>query len=511
MKVRSFLWAMLPMVAAMMLTSCSSGSDDVAATPTAPTQKGAKKIPYTVVVGSSVTTRATVGEKDANNKYPLYFAKGDKLYAQSADGKVYGVLPVEDQYEGLTEATFTGELTVEEGATLTDQTPITVTLVGKDNVGVQINGDKVTGINYGTALCGTLDEAVRKYSLLTDTKPYNNREFYIQQQTAFVDFTITLDEGTYDGATLGVELKNFDGNREGQVTAHHVYTPEDTYGTIQAHFFVCANKNAAINKDAATLKMGSNAAQTFFTNNHTLQAGVSTVNKTVTDEGVQLWADGPKWGKANLGANRDVDYGNYFAWGETTPGDATHFVWTNYKYCNGTQDVMTKYNSTDNLITLALEDDAANAILGSTWRMPTALELQRLDKLTNKIWYDGDSQKYRCQNTVGMMFIGDGIYSHKAIFLPAAGAYTYRLDNSTSDFVRDRDACLYLSSQLDVNSLWAQLDYPIWYDDPSKPNVPYGDDDECKQFYALRYDFSNTFHYIWVANRCDGFTIRGVK
>ena len=509
MKVRSFLWAMLPMVAAMMLTSCSSGSDDVAATPTAPTQKGAKKIPYTVVVGSSVTTRATAGEKDANNKYPLYFAKGDKLYAQSADGKVYGVLPVEDQYEGLTEATFTGELTVEAGATLTDQTPITVTLVGKENVGVQISGDKVTGINYGTALCETLDEAVRKVSLLTDTKPYNNREFYSQQQTAFVDFTITLDEGTYDGATLGVELKNFDGNREGQVTAHHVYTAEDTYGSIQTRFFVCASKNATINKDAATLKMGSNAAQTFFTNNHTLQAGVSTVNKTVTDEGVQLWADGPKWAKTNLGANRDVDYGYYYAFGETQNGtDPLHFTWGQYTLSDGTINGMTKYNSTDGKLTLDLSDDAAYANSEGKWRMPTVLEIQALDKQLTKEWKDGENNKYRQQNITGMMFYGDGIYAHKAIFLPAGGGYTTNVQGTNSTLVKEKEYGFYWTSQLDDKSWWDQLDYPLWY---LNPNAAYSQDHEHKKFYGLRYDFAVDRNFIWVGNRCDGFTIRAVK
>ena len=499
---------MLPMVAAMMLTSCSSGSDDVAATPTAPTQKGAKKVPYTVVVGSSVTTRATAGEKNADNEYPLYFAKGDKLYVTNTDGSVHGVLPVEDQYEGKTEATITGELTVEDGATLNDQTPITVTLVGKDNVGVQISGDKVTGINYGTALCQTLDEAVRKYSLLVDTQPYGNKEFFIRQQTAFVDFTIILDEGTYGGATLGVELKNFDGNREGQVTALEAYTAENMYGCIYAHFFVCATKDATVDKTAATLKMGSNNAQTFLTKDATLKAGVSTVERTVYDEGVQLWADGPKWAKANLGAALDVYYGYYFAWGELSQGtDATHFTFANYSMCNGTYGSMTKYNYTDNKYSLDIEDDVARAAWGSTWRIPTVLEFQTLDNLTNE-WFDGDSKKYRRQTTAGMLFKGDGIYSHKGIFLPTAGGYTRRIDDSTSDLVYAGVSGFYWSSQLDHQMWWDQLDYPVWW---NKPGVPFGEDQESKNFYALRYDFGYDFHYIWVGNRCDGFPIRAVK
>ena len=509
MKIRNFMWAMLPLVAPLVLASCSSSSDDETASPTTPTQTGVKKIPYTVVVGSSATRRATVGEKDGSGNYPLYFAKGDKLYVTSADGKVHGMLPVEDQYEGQTAATISGELTCDAGATLNDQTQMTVTLVGKDNVGVQFSGDKVTGIDYGSALCATLDEAVRKYSLLTDTKPYGNKEFYIEQQTAFVDFTITLDEGTYDGATLDVLLEGFDGRRSGQVTAKHVYTANNTYGSIQARFFVSANKGANVSKTAAKLKMGSNAAQQFLTNDYTLQRGVSTVNKTVTDEGVQLWADGPKWAKSNLGAARDVDFGNYYAFGETTAStDVLHFRWANYTLCDGTINNMTKYNATDGKLSLDITDDAARVALGSTWRIPTVFDIEKLDKDLTKEWIDGENKKYRLQNVAGAMIKGDGIYGHKAIFLPAAGGYATNVAGTTSSLVNVKDVAYYWTSELDDKSWWDQLDYPIWY---TNPNASYSQDQECKKFFALRYDLKPHDSFIWCANRCDGFPIRPVK
>ena len=43
---------------------------------------------------------------------------------------------------------------------------------------------------------------------------------------------------------------------------------------------------------------------------------------------------GLKWATCNVGATSPEEYGDYFAWGETDPKSS--YVWTNYKYGNGT-------------------------------------------------------------------------------------------------------------------------------------------------------------------------------
>ncbi|MBR3609326.1 MAG: hypothetical protein IKL50_05525, partial [Bacteroidales bacterium] len=79
-----------------------------------------------------------------------------------------------------------------------------------------------------------------------------------------------------------------------------------------------------------------------------------------------------KWATCNVGATTPEEYGYYFAWGETTP--KTTYYWSAYKYCNGTDDSMTKYctNSkygiVDNKTTLELTDDAAHVNWGGSWR-----------------------------------------------------------------------------------------------------------------------------------------------
>lgn len=132
-----------------------------------------------------------------------------------------------------------------------------------------------------------------------------------------------------------------------------------------------------------------------------------------------------KWATCNVGANNPEDYGDYFAWGETTT--KTTYNWSTYKYCNGSYNTLTKYNnsssygSVDNKTELDLSDDVARANWGGSWRMPTDAEWTELREQCTWTW--------TTQN---------GVYGRKvtsktngnSIFLPAAG---YRDGSSLTD------------------------------------------------------------------------------
>ena len=131
-----------------------------------------------------------------------------------------------------------------------------------------------------------------------------------------------------------------------------------------------------------------------------------------------------KWATCNVGASKPEEYGDYFAWGETTTKST--YNWSTYKYCNGSYNTLTKYNnsssygSVDNKTTLELADDAARANWGGSWRMPTDAEMIELH--SNCTW------TLTTQNGVN----GYKVTSKKngnSIFLPAAG---YRGDSSLS-------------------------------------------------------------------------------
>jgi hypothetical protein len=88
---------------------------------------------------------------------------------------------------------------------------------------------------------------------------------------------------------------------------------------------------------------------------------------------------GTLWATCNIGASNPEDAGDYYAWGEIeTKSD---YSWDTYKW--GTQDNLTKYNSTDGLTTLELEDDAAHVVMGGDWIMPSFDDIDELVNYAN--------------------------------------------------------------------------------------------------------------------------------
>ena len=124
------------------------------------------------------------------------------------------------------------------------------------------------------------------------------------------------------------------------------------------------------------------------------------------------------WATCNVGADTPEDYGDYFAWGETTTKST--YNWSTYQYCNGSYNTLAKYCNksnygyngfTDKLTTLLPEDDAATANWGTDWRMPTKEEWQELFNNTTVTW--------TTQNGVnGRLFTAS---NGNSLFLPAAG------------------------------------------------------------------------------------------
>lgn len=129
--------------------------------------------------------------------------------------------------------------------------------------------------------------------------------------------------------------------------------------------------------------------------------------------------NGVMWACCNVGASSPIDYGNYYAWGETTP--KTDYSWKTYKWCNGTENSLTRYctNSSygkvDNYKTLRSYDDAAWVNWGDSWRMPIIDELSDLNSKCRWIWTT-------IKNVNGYHVIAS---NGNTIFLPAAGYFGY--------------------------------------------------------------------------------------
>ncbi len=122
------------------------------------------------------------------------------------------------------------------------------------------------------------------------------------------------------------------------------------------------------------------------------------------------------WAKCNLGGSSEEEYGDFYAWGETSGFDGLDrlFDWTTYKWCEGTSSSLTKYNSSDGLSQLELEDDAAYVIWGSPWRIPTRKDWEELNNNTTK--------SYETINGINGYRLTSKLNSN-SIFLPFAGYF----------------------------------------------------------------------------------------
>ncbi len=136
------------------------------------------------------------------------------------------------------------------------------------------------------------------------------------------------------------------------------------------------------------------------------------------------------WATCNIGASSPEEYGDYYAWGETEP--KSNYSWATYKWCNGSDNSFTKYNTdsscgtVDNKQVLDPEDDVAHVKLGGSWRMPTDAEIDELMNTSNCTW-EMTTQNGVKGYKVTSMKTG---YTNNWIFLPAAG---YRDGTSLND------------------------------------------------------------------------------
>ena len=128
-----------------------------------------------------------------------------------------------------------------------------------------------------------------------------------------------------------------------------------------------------------------------------------------------------KWATCNVGANSPEEYGDYFAWGETSPKE--EYSLETYQYVKITEDAwgdtIAEYTNLGDIS--GTQYDAASVNWGGAWRMPTLSEQKEL--LNNCTW-----EKSMYNDVKGYLVTGP---NGNSIFLPAAD-YRY---GTSSDYV----------------------------------------------------------------------------
>ena len=125
----------------------------------------------------------------------------------------------------------------------------------------------------------------------------------------------------------------------------------------------------------------------------------STANEIAGHEYVDLGLS-VKWATCNVGANSPEDYGNHYAWGETS---------TKSSYTRGNSKTYKMYYGD---IAGNSSLDAARANWGGTWRLPMSSEIDELIDKCNWTW--------TTMNGVNGYKITSKV-NGRSIFLPAAG------------------------------------------------------------------------------------------
>ena len=119
---------------------------------------------------------------------------------------------------------------------------------------------------------------------------------------------------------------------------------------------------------------------------------------------------GTLWASNNIGADKEEDYGDYFAWGETEQKDS--YYSHTYAFCADKNDE----NSCVYLGDIAgTEFDAAHVNWGGLWHMPTQEQVKELIE-------NCESWVTKHNGISGVLFTGP---NGKSIFLPAAGFRAY--------------------------------------------------------------------------------------
>lgn len=163
---------------------------------------------------------------------------------------------------------------------------------------------------------------------------------------------------------------------------------------------------------------------------------------------------GLMWGKCNVGANYEYEYGDYFMFGSLIPFTDSVCVWSKVPYNEGHYTFnLDSWNSNKNDIIdtatnqLLFINDAARSFMGGLWRLPSADEFKEL--------FDNTSQKCDTINGhVGLRFTSK--VNENYIFIPLAG-----IRDSIKTFYTEQIGYLRSSTIVSDTPKWA---YTMTYD-----------------------------------------------
>ena len=235
---------------------------------------------------------------------------------------------------------------------------------------------------------------------------------------------------------------------------------DNTPLTDRFYFMFSTKQQVAATSDVAMKKLCADIKQ-WLRNENEERLEQERIDREYVDLGLP---SGLKWATCNVGANKPEDYGDYFAWGETST--KAEYNSDNCPTYGLSKSELQSQGYVDSEGNITSQYDTARAKWGGKWRMPTKAELQELCNKCTWTWMS--------QNGIdGYKVTGP---NGNSIFLPAAG---YR----------------------NGSSLYRAGGYGFYWS--STPNESGSDD-------AYLLYFGSSSHSMDVSSRLYGFSVRPV-
>ena len=409
-----------------------------------------------LMAGAAVTSCSSDNEMDslkapAVKTYTMTVSAtkgGDETRALNLDGNTLNATwaTTENVYVKKGGTWATGTLQPQAaGATATLKGTLSgVTIGASDEITLQF--PRSGALDY-TGQVGTLEDIAAKYDYATATVkvksvsatgeiiPEAATTTFTNQQ-AIVKFTLKNGDDALSATKLVVTV----GSTEYEVNPESAAS--EIYAAIPGFTGQTVTLTATVGEDTYTYTTSSAKS---FTNGKYYRVTAKMAKQAAAPAGAKAVDLGlsVKWANMNVGAEKESDYGDFFAWGETTgyssvfanPMTDHDFSWANYKWSAGSKDgsKFSKYvpstqsgywggaGTPDNILKLESADDAAAVNWGSDWRMPTYTELKELrdtkSNTTDYTWTWTTVDGHRGWKITSKKSGTTG----NSIFLPAAG------------------------------------------------------------------------------------------
>lgn len=444
---------MLPFMAlavAAFATSCSSDNLTSDAQQTTNSEEEKKMTLTATIENDNGGTRVGMTQEGSITKF--YWHKGDQILLQTKSGTSYSGTKIGTQdADGTAEATFSASMNASQtmgkyavypgdnGHEFTSEKELIYKLPSSyENYKPESNvfpTNSYSETSIGIPMLGTITDSKIAFKQIGGLAIIHIDKMPAASGTLTVtaDQQLSGDFKIKDMSSSGVAITtattstdadmevtfNFSGATKDGVGVFCLPLATGTYTNVKIVLEVNSKEQTAYYGDLLVAR-ASVTTIPLYNNDGTINAYCKDANGDYIINGHKFidlgLPSGLLWAETNVGAETAADYGDYFAWGETTTKET--YTWDNYKY-GARDDHMKKYYFTDGKIVLDAVDDAATVHWGSSCRMPTKEDLKELLDSANCTWTWSNMNNSSNSTINGYKVISTK--NNNEIFLPAAG------------------------------------------------------------------------------------------